>query len=197
MEPWLGFGFGFGLELGSGLGPGAVARVRGSGSGSGSGLGSVARVRVRVRSSPPPSSARSGRCPPPRAAAAPEGEGTGQSALGVLHLRGQTQRNGRLWRRLARAPEALLGGQWPGLLPWASRAAWRRLANPEEAHQLSSVAAKAALCACCRVTVHQARLQPYASQAATVCAQTATGGIQAATVCILTVLLDLPCDSGG
>ena len=60
-----------------------------------------------------------------------------------LFLDDQTQWNARLWRRLARATEAVAGipVAWP--LPWECRAAQSRQARPEEAQEPSWRAAKA------------------------------------------------------
>ena len=60
-----------------------------------------------------------------------------------LFLDDQTQWNARLWRRLARATEAVAGipVAWP--LPWECRAAQSRLARPKGAQGASWGTAKA------------------------------------------------------
>ena len=62
-----------------------------------------------------------------------------------VYLGGQRQWNRRLWRPLARAPEAAAGIPVAGASPWECRAARGHQARPEEAQEPSCGAAKEAL----------------------------------------------------
>ena len=57
--------------------------------------------------------------------------------------------NGRLWRRLARGPEAVAGHSVGQSLPWERRASQSFEVRPEEARELTSGTARAAIRTCC------------------------------------------------
>ena len=99
-----------------------------------------------------------------------------------LDLNGQRRWNLRLWRRLARAPEAVAGRPVGWSLPWERRASQSCQARPQEAREPTSVTAKGALWPCCGA------LEGRSGKAATVATQAATVAIQAATVCVLAML---------